>query len=243
MTLNQLAYRIIRFVESGRLTNQNNTSFRQVCFDIHQMRSLLVRREEQTLDFTNFVQSINLTLEENKLGRELSIYTSNNIAVSENVKFLRSTTTIPKRIDLKVKHNLRIPDSNIMITSPYSLEYESYNRFSKGLIQAAEINKYIVVAVPPVNSLRNTDIILNNKDYSYQDLFNTIENPTSITVEAIFENPQEIVGFKKDEEYPCSNQMEFRIIESLIKRYLREDKNISDTETNLMEDDDDLLSR
>lgn len=243
-TLDHYVQRIINFVEGGRSTNEDTKSPRQIAFDIHQMRSLLLRREEINLDLRPFQQSHTLQLQaiDNRIKEEPSMI-QGFISENEGTVF-KSITSIPKIIDFKYKQNIEVHSSifnPVSIVNFYEMNFHSYNKFSGINVVASYNNGNIYLYIPSKIETINQELILNdlNDTNNVNNLFDPLDPITQIDVKAVFENPQDVTSFdKSNDEYPMTNQMGFRILESLIKRYLDEEQIKQDIETNLMEDED-----
>jgi len=230
MTLKEITYRIYNHIVGGRGVNNDFISIRQLEFDVHNLRSLLVRRWlESEWRPQDYEQELTLTLALDTTQAGID-YMINQIAINQESDIYKSSTLLPKRVSIKNKPELTFVGygfKSLDLIPVERLPYVAHEKWTGKKIRCSVINDTLYVIHPKTDEAILTQNAIDKVTLGI-DEYNLIEAPSlTITVRAIFENPTVVTTYL-DSDYPCSSDMVDQIIEQLIKRYTVQYQNPSD---------------
>jgi len=221
VSLKEITYRIYNHVVGGRGNNNEFISFRQIEFDIYNLRALLIRRWlESDWRPQEYEQQLSISLVEDTTQEGIN-YFVNDIAINQESIVYRSTNPIPSRIRVKNRSELTFigyGHKAIDLIPIERLPYVAHDKWTGKNIRASIINDYIYVIHPKSDEANLTQKLIDKLPVSINEQNLIASPPSPLTVRAIFENPHLIEGYVET-DYPCSRDMADQMIEQLIQRY------------------------
>lgn len=227
MTLKQLVYRIKNHVESGRSTNNELLSSRQIEFDIHSLRALMARRWlERNYRFDAFSQKVSLQFETvDSSIKSIPSYIG-QLSSSNTIDLYKSTTSIysPVYTASLPMIEVRSDFTDIQLISKNAAKFQAFEQARSSSPKAFFDNLDIYVIVTKTDSINQTNKFLQTGDIPESDS----QSITTLDVYGVFENPLD-AGIKDTDPYPMPSDMQNEIVDILVKRYYQQDRNINDT--------------
>lgn len=177
MTLNQIVYNIRNIIRAGKGSTNDDMSIEQIKFWVSYYRATFIRRD---VDKNHFVQR---HFEQDLGAIKLIIADPSEVSsIVTGDRVLRSNVKIPDTVRLKDRDGItflggmdkRTPIPLITVDMGY---WGSFSKYGKNATKAFILNNYIY--------------IINNLDLDY------------INVRGIFEDPEQVKGFKDENDCDC----------------------------------------
>lgn len=220
-TLNEIAFSLLNELRGGRSSHNEHISLEQIKYNVKYYRAMFIRRDldRNHSRFRMFEQDLgHVDLE--------SVDSAESDSVTSNVTITRTSNDIPKPIRLKRSQGITHISSKDKVGTPIPLldiqrhPWQQFNKYSSESAYASYRNRRIY--------------IFNNEELE------------SVNIRGVFEDPEDVFNFTKDDEldiytgdepFPISTDMIQGIKNGLLNEELKLIAGTtSDVETDTLQD-------